>query len=178
MDLQDLDALLASAKLPEATVDVCLRGDLVAEWEVAEKQLQELQQAEAKRTLAGSPEESAAVARVRELEEQMRSSTITVTLRALRRPDWARLIADHPPRDGNKGDQAMQVNQSTLFEALVKVSIVSPEMDDARCQRFLDALTDAQFDGLATKAWNLNRRDVDVPFSRTASRITETSDAK
>lgn len=177
MELAELDALLDSAQLPEATEDICLRGDLVAEWEATEKQLREAK-ATTTHTLAGSSEVRDLSRRVRELEEQMRGSTITVKLRAHPRPDWAKLVAAHPPREGNKGDKVMQVNQETFYDALVKASIVEPAMDDERATRLLDALSDAQFDKLATRSWNLNRKDVDVPFSPTASRIMETSDER
>lgn len=178
MELHELDALLDAARLPEATVDICLRGDLVAEWEQAEKQLRDAHNGSARTLAGGSVEEAELAKRVRELEEEMRGSTISVKLRAMRRPDWAKLVADHPPRKGNDGDKQLQINQETFYDALIAASIVEPALDAERTQRFLDALSDAQFDKLAARAWILNRKDVDVPFSQIASRITETSGEK
>ena len=37
-------------------------------------------------------------------------------------------------------------------------------------------LSDGQFDSLGAAAWMLNRREVDIPFSRAASRILTSSE--
>jgi hypothetical protein len=173
MDLKDLDALLASSALPETTVPLCLRNDLQAEWEDLERQLTTLKNQPDRRL--GNSSESTLAQRLRDLEDEMRAATITVRLRALRRTAFRELIEQHPPRKDNKGDEIMGVNQTSFFDALVGESIVEPEFDEERLSKLLDNLTDAQFEKLANAAWGLNRRDVDVPFSRTASRITQSS---
>jgi hypothetical protein len=173
MDLKDLDALLASSALPETTVPLCLGNNLQAEWEDLERQLTTLKNQPDRRL--GNSSESTLAQRLRDLEDEMRATTVTVRLRALRRAVFRGLIEQHPPRKDNKGDEFMGVNQKSFFDALVGESIVEPEFDEERLSKLLDNLTDAQFDKLATAAWGLNRRDVDVPFSRTASLITQSS---
>lgn len=175
MDNKDLDALLGAARLPESTVPLCLRGDLQAEWETLERQLAEAKQ-RGDRRLVGSPEEAALARQLRDLEAQMQDSTITLRLRALPRREFMKLVEKHPARKDNQVDRMVGVNQATFYDALIGACIVEPEIDEERLTRLLDALTDAQFNKLANTAWELNRSDVSVPFSRTASRITTNSD--
>jgi hypothetical protein len=174
MNIEELDALLASAKLPETTVPLCLRGDLQAEHETLERQLTDLR-ARNSRKLAGGSDETGLAQRLTALEEQMESSTITLRLRALQRRPWRELVESHPPRKGDEGDKVLGINQSTFLDALIGGCVVEPEMDAERLTTLLDKLSDAQFDKLAAAAWSLNRRDVGVPFSRTASLITQSS---
>jgi hypothetical protein len=175
MELSELDALLAAAKLPETTVRVCLRGDLIAEWEELDRQLTELRN-RATATLAGDPAEAVLAGRIRDLEAEMEGSTISVRLRAMERRPFRRLAEEHPARKDHQGDQALGYNQDTYFDALIAACLVEPDLDADRLAVFLDKLTDRQFSSLADAAWALNRRDISVPFSHTASRITQTSD--
>lgn len=166
MDLQELDALLEDARLPETTESVCLRGDLHSQWTALEAQLVDRRQRSA--TLADS-DTSEIVTRMRELEDTMRRATVTFTLRAMDRPTWAEFRGAHPPREKDRTDQVLGVNQETFFPALVLKSIVDPVLDEARFEKLMVKVSDAQFDKLANAAWNLNRQDVSVPFSPTAS---------
>lgn len=175
MDLDKFDQLLEESKLPESTVPLCLRGDLQAEWEVKDSALSDMASSR-DRKLSGHSEEEKALAReIQALEHQMQDSTITFRLRALERPDWRKLLEKHPPRKGNEGDRLLGVDQSEFFDALVHACLVEPELDLERVKKLIDKLTDAQFNKLSGAAWELNRRDVDVPFSLTASLITASS---
>jgi hypothetical protein len=166
MDLQELDALLDGARLPEATVPLCLRGDLQARREALEGELAARVQMSA--TMADG--RAAELRReLGEVVEAMRAGTIVVTLRALESAEWKEFIAEHPPREGERVDQVLGVNNSTFFPALVRRSLVDPVIPEDRLERLLGKLSDAQFDKLADTAWGLNRRDVSVPFSPTAS---------
>lgn len=169
--------LIRSAKLPERSVPVCLQADLVAEHEAAERELEQARERPAKSLDSGS--------RIRELseqlaalEEQMAEHTIGFRLRAMARPVWKAFVAEHPPRkveetgDPDERDKYIGVNVETFFPELIRRSVVEPELDGEDWALLLDEkLTDRQFDDLSDAAWALNRRDVDVPFSRAASRI-------
>jgi len=174
----DLNALLDDARPAERTVPVCLRGDLNAS-------LQELQRAldEAERTrassgasLAGGSPSRGIAEQIETLRAQMHSSTAVFTFRALPRRAWTALVAAHPPREGNDHDRAMGMNEETFFEALVRACLIDPVMDDAQWARLDDVLSDAQWQQLTNAAWAINARDVDVPFSSSASRVLATSD--
>jgi hypothetical protein len=171
--MKNFKAMLAGARLPERTVEVCLRGDLVAAHEDAER---ELKQAEKKATdsLAGNGT-AEIIERIEGLEEQMREHVVVFTLRALPRPAWRALLADHPPRRDDKNeivseDSGLELDVSTFYDDLIRRSVVDPELDEADWAALADVLTDRQFGDLAGAAWLLNRGEVDVPFSLAASR--------
>lgn len=173
-------AALRAAKLPERTVPVCLQLDLQDEFEQAERELQTAVQRPRDSLAAGAPAELSQ--RVKALEEEMRAHTYDFRLRALPRPAWKALLADHPPRKAEDGsvderDKYIGVNVDTFFVSLIRASVVEPaELDDDDWSLLLDEkLTDRQFDQLSDAAWSLNRRDVDIPFSHAASRILAAS---
>lgn len=177
MDIEQLDNLLNSARLPESTVTVCLRGDLQAEWERLNAKLAELRAAPG-RKMTDNAEASDVAARIREIEGQMKGATLELTLRALPRRDWLRLLRDHPPRKSDEGDKALGFNTETFFDALIPRSIVSPELNEDQVSRLMDALSSAQYDKLLETAWSLNRRDVSVPFSPLASLTAGSTDGR
>jgi hypothetical protein len=180
----DVKAMLAAAKLPEKTVPVCLRGDLVAEHEEAERQLAEAEKlADVRDSLDGGGGIGELVEHLEALEAQMREHTLTFRLRAMPKPKFRALVAAHPPRKDDDGeveeaDRYLGVNSQTFFDALIEACVVAPELDADDWFRLIGpdgVLSDHQFDQLSTAAWGVNRHDVDVPFSRAASRLKRTS---
>lgn len=172
----DIKALLADAHLPERTVPICLRGDLVAEHEELERRLEE-----ATRRPIDSLEGNGTgelVDAITALEERMRASTVVFRLRALPKPVWRELIAAHPPRKNDDGDPvpedaAVGLNMETFWDAITRACLVYPEVDEEAWSLMAGKdgrLTDRQLGQLSDAAWAVNRGDVDVPFSRAASR--------
>jgi hypothetical protein len=173
MDIKELDALLASAKRPETVVPVCLRGDLQAEWETLDKRLNDLRSRNFGK-IGMSQDHRDLAQRIVELEATMSASTIDIRLRGLDRRAWRDLVSAHPARKDNETDGVLGVNQETFFDALVAECAVEPEMTADQVSTFLDSITSSQFDKLADAAWGLNRRDVNVPFSYSASLVNPT----
>lgn len=176
--LKSFKAMLAEAKLPEHVEPTCLRGDLAAEHEQLNAELELLEQ-KAVDSLAGNGGAELAE-QIEALEQQMRENTYPVRLRALSRPDFRAFKAEHPPRIDDEGkvndrDAVFDFNSDAGFEPLVRRSIVDPELTDAVFADFMGKLTDSQFDTLAAACWRLNRGDIDVPFSRAASRLNRLS---
>lgn len=181
----DIDALLAEASLPERTVALCLRGDLQAEWEDLQRQLDVARRAKQIDTdsLGDIDPTHALAERVGDLEQRMAAATLTLRLRALpqyaAKPEavtWARLWKQHPlGEDAEERDRTLGINTATFFPALVKACTVSPTMTEARWDALLGKLSDGQYSLLTTAAWVLNRGDVDVPFSFAASQIRASS---
>jgi hypothetical protein len=173
---------IAKARLPQRTIQICLNGDLVAEHEEAERELEQAQRNPGN-SLAGSG--AAAIAeRIEALEAEMRESTETFVLRALPqkpnplddRPTWRELLDRHAPRRGDDGeiveaDKGLMLNTETFYEDLIKVSVVSPEMDETDWEGLLSVLSNAQYGELSMGSWLLNRGVVDIPFSLAASRM-------
>lgn len=167
-------AKLAAARLPERTVEICLRGDLVADHEAAERDLEQAQQAGTS-SLAGNGS-AEIIERIDALEAEMRESSVTFRVRAMPRPRWRALLAEHPPRRGDDGeivadDAAVLINTETFYDALIRACVVEPEMTGDDWDQLSQVITDRQFGDLSLAAWMINRGEVDVPFSLAASRM-------
>jgi hypothetical protein len=171
---------LKQARLPEAVVEIVLRGDLAVEHEQLTRELEDIKSRPAT-SLAGSgagPIEE----RLFQLATEMRESVLAFTLRALprskrpgdRRPSWRELREQYPPREKNgevlrEDIMAGFVNAAEFPEPLVKASVVDPELTDADWAELMPSITDGQFDELVNAAWSLNRGKVDIPFSSAVS---------
>lgn len=176
MELSEIDAILEGAKKPEDHVPLCLRGDLQAEWEKLESELQAEDRAEVDTLAKPVTKRAKELAdQVRALQAEMEKSTVVLTLRAMDRAPWKELRAAHPPRPDAAMDWRLGFNEETFYDALIAKSVVDPVFDEERLVKLLDSLTSGQFDKLANAAWALNRSDVSAPFSATASRIAASS---
>jgi hypothetical protein len=178
--LKNFKAMLAEAKLPERTVEICLRGDLVAEHQQAERDLERAKKAPGN-SLAGDGSGEIAE-RIQALEAEMQESLYTFRLRAMPGPRFRAFKADHPIRiedgEADKRDAVFGFNTETGFEPLTRMCVVDPELDDETWTQLLDTLTENQFEDLAACAWFLNRGDVDIPFSSAASELMQASAAE
>lgn len=164
----DLAALLAAAKLPERTVDLCLRGDLQAEWEALQTQLQDAQRAEP--TSLADPAPAADLEeQIRQLEETMSASVLTLRLRALNRKEFQDLALKHPPREDHRLDKMYGLNIETFNAELVQASCVDPQLDEDQWRQLLGVLTPGQYKTLTDTCDVLNHSPVDVPFSSNGS---------
>jgi hypothetical protein len=175
----DFATLLAAAKLPEKTVPICLRGDLAAEHEATERELQRAEKRDSN-SLAGSGVGDL-IDRLDTLEAQMAESQYIFRLRALPRPEFRAIVGAHPPRrdpgtnDIVDADRFLLVNAETFFEALIRRCLVDPILTDDEWLRTVSTLTDRQYDQLGSAAWDINRAEVDIPFSLAASRLRQGS---
>lgn len=181
---------LKRARLPQRSKQVCLRGDLVADFEAAERALKEAQESK-----SDSLEDSIGpiVDRIDRLRQEMLEETEEFRLRAMPGSTFHAFKAAFPPRrddDGtlNATDAQLGFNTETFFDALLKVSVISPDMGvdvdayltalvagenpvlpDGDWPDLLEVLTDRQYNDLTDVAWFLNRHEVSVPFSSAAS---------
>jgi hypothetical protein len=180
--LKSFKAMMAEARLPERTVDLCLRGDLIAEFQALDAELEQA------RNAAGDSLDNGGggiVERMEAVQAEMRENTYPVRLRALPGPKFRHLVADHPPKRKDDGeiDQAatggFDFNPDTFWEPLLRACLVDPEITDAdEWADFLAGITDYQFNELAIAALTLNRGKVDIPFSPAASMMKRTSDGE
>jgi hypothetical protein len=184
MTTKNFHDLLGEARLPEKTVDICLRGDLVADFEDLERQLEEAAASRSDALDAGADVAEIAQ-RLEALTAEMREHTYAFRLRAMPKPKFRQLIADHPPRkvvnaageeEFHERDRMVGLNYDTFFDALVRGAVVDPELTNAEFDLLLDEkLTDQQFGALSDAAWNLNVKGVDIPFSPAASQINRST---
>lgn len=118
---------------PEETVRICVRGDLVADKEWAEKQLV------ASRTRNPAPDigDEAAVEQTRlaqevqRLEEACEAASVTFRFRGLSRREHSDLVAAHPPTEEQQQELAevglaATANSETFPPALVAASCIEP----------------------------------------------------
>jgi hypothetical protein len=155
MDLHDL---IADAKPPTRTVELCLRGDLIAALEAATR---DAAQAKALGTLL---EEKAAQDTIAAIRRQMAAAIIVVRLEAIPRRRWLALIGEHPPREDDPTDERSGFNTATFYEAIVRASWASPDIEPADLDTLLDTLNDGQFNELSEAAFTVNTRGAVVPF--------------
>jgi hypothetical protein len=175
----DFAALLAGAKLPERVVEICMRADLVAEFEEVDRRLAKL--VEKPNPKMGDDGRLAMRRQIEALEAEMQAATYPFRLRGLSKPAFRKLVNDHPPRRDDKGDvderdRALRLNMETFFDDLARACIVDPVLSDEQWNLMLATMTDRQIDLLATVAWALNREDVDIPFSRGVSLMNRSSE--
>jgi hypothetical protein len=170
--------MIAESRLPERTVPVCLRGDLFADFQALEAELEKARDVSPDSLDDGTGELLERMEAVRAL---MRENTYPVRLRAMSGPDFRALKAKHPARydDGelHPDDRGFDFNTETFFAPLLRVSIIDPELvskDD--WEEFVEGITDYQFTELSVTALTLNRGRVDVPFSLAASTMKRSSD--
>lgn len=198
--MSDFASKMAGAQAPSRTVEICLRGDLVAELEELERQ------AERARTEQSPSKEDATAAqvveRIRALQEQMRDATEVFRLRALPPRRYRALREQHPPRrdaagEPNRGDAALGFNRDTFVHALIPLCTIEPQLTDEQWRQLLGdtetraaeleaqgeddevvdgLLTYSQFLELGNTCWDLNEGDVSVPFSPAALLMSRNSD--
>lgn len=175
---QSLDSMLDSARLAERSVELCLRGDLQADFEDLERQLKEARSDGQRDDRLSSGAKGRQLAQqIEALREEMAASMVDFRVRALPRAKWAKLLRDHPG-----SDKSVQFNVDTFIPALLRLSLVEPELTEAQWVKLIgDAdsdgvLTSAQYDLLGDTCWSLNRKDTQVPFSSLASALLRNSE--
>lgn len=175
---KSLQEILAGAKRPEKTVRLCLRGDLNAEFEALEGRLNEIRSKDRGEGRLNPSTEARDIARdMEQLKDEMAASTVPFVLRALPRREFQKLFAAHPPEKGNDTHKQLGYNPETFYEALVKASVVDPELDEDTWVRLSEEVwTSAQWAALVAAASALNMNEVSVPFSAAASLTLRGSD--
>lgn len=168
---------------PEKVVPLCTDAALQAEWEEAQDALTNApREVQDDRLNSGNSTVKLAHA-VQEIEQKMLASTVRFRLQAMRRADWAAVIAANPPREGDADDKARGYNQETFYDQAISLSIIEVTRDGEvidfnpldEWHALADEMTDAQYSKFAEALFVLNRGEVSVPFSRSASRALRRS---
>lgn len=175
---KNFKAMLAEARLPERTVPVCFRGDLVAEFQQLEHELEQVRKANPDSLDSGVGE---LLERMEAIQAEMRENTYDVRLRAMPGPRYRALVAEHPPRRDDNGkivedDADFGLNVVTFWPPFIRGSIIDPELaTNADWEDFVEGITDYQYGELGNAAFMLNRSGVDIPFSLAASTMKRSS---
>lgn len=168
------DDLIAGATLPTTTVTLCVAGELQAQWEDLERELQDAIDAEDD-SLASGGESREIAERMDALREAMRAYERTVKFQALSQRAYSDLLAKHPPRKDNEDDQARSLNIETFPPALIAACAVEPVMTEEQVKQLAELLTNWQFNELFGASFMLNRSPVSIPKSVTVSEILANS---
>lgn len=166
----DIDEVIASAKLPEKTLPLVLRGDLQAEWEDLERQLKEAEEADDAPALAGNAAAREISERMEKLERSMREHEIVFRFRGLSSKRYSDLMLEHKAAEDDP-DAIDGLNWNTYPAALIAACSVDPKMTFEKAEELCDTVTHRQWDDLFATALACNRNQVSVPFSLSASAI-------
>jgi hypothetical protein len=141
---------------PETAVHICLRGDLVAEKDLAVAELVRLRDAPVGTSVddpnAAAQQEIAL--RVRQLEAECLDASVLFRFKGLGRKQRSDLEAAHPPTDGQKAeaeakDQVALLNGETYKPALVAASCYEPPgITLVHATRMFNEWTDGQWEPL------------------------------
>lgn len=156
--MQDIKALIATAKRPARTVELCLRGDIVADIETAMRDLAIAQE------FKDETEVDRLAKLIIALKEEMSDSVVQVRLEAMQRDKWLEMLAMHPGRPGEEPDDSLGFNPKTMYPDMIRSSWATPELEPADLEALLAELNDGQFSELAEAAFAVNTRGAVVPF--------------
>lgn len=168
MTTKTMAEILASAKRRETSVRLCLRGDLVAEFEALDAELTDLTVTGQWKTDEPRAEAEALAARIDALRAEMEQDTIVFRFRSLPRLEWEALVEAHPGRDAK--DEPF--NWSTFPLALIAACAFDPEMNATEASDLLDLLNEGQRIKLFDACYTVNQESTAIPFSVSASAVS------
>lgn len=187
--------------LAEESCRVCLRPDLLEEYNAAQQHLEELtaERERLQREAGGSKggrlasrtseaeqavadQQRAAAEKVQAIETKMADYEIEFWFRALDKDKWQDIVAANPPRDGDQLDMFSGYNRDAVLDECVRPSLFDPEFDDCAkrdcahddCgtwQALTKLINAGQWQRMRDTAGLVNNGVVDVPKSQTASEV-------
>lgn len=155
--------LIATAQRAVRTVDICLRADLVDEYELLEARIAKAK--EAAQESLGGVDTGAMEARMAELRAEMAENSVTFRIRGLPKREFAELASQYPPREDNQRDAFVGFNLDEVVEQLIRRGTEEPVLDEDDWLALLgEALNTATYEKLTAAAWAVNKVDVSAPF--------------
>lgn len=103
---------------------------------------------------------------------EQRDSAVKVVLEAIPHRALQALYDEHPPRKGNKADESVGYNHETFQAALVRASVVEPQVTDEQWAEFLESVPAGRLTRLYVVADELTGTDVNLPKSSAATTLT------
>lgn len=177
---RSIDEILAVTKRPEDVEEVCLRGDLVAEYERLERQLRT---ASKTAVSLGEPSPARVIAgQMEALRAQMVEFTEPFWFRALPPRGWSDLSAQEPD---SVTDETTPEQKKVLRDAwhawaceIIAASCYEPQMTVEQATALADSLSNGQLVRLFNKAYMVNAGRTSVPFSDAAFELLQDSGQK
>lgn len=171
-------------RIEETTI--CLRPDLLAKWEDAQADLQEMQVADAvggKRIGTGHSAELKKQAKyVQELEAEIDATQTTFVFEGMNKDRWQALCDEHPPRKGNEMDFYVGYQRDSVTDESVRKCLLTPVFLDCvvkgcehdECgswQQLTKTINPGEWAELRTATQKANRAVVSPPKSGLASQV-------
>lgn len=147
---------LQRAKLPRATVDLCLDSALSDEYDALKI---EIDRSDA---LGAGGEKRA---RLTELKTEIEDVTLSVTLQGLSRKAYRELKLECPVRPGNDADKNAGFDVDAFHDKLVRACAVDPVMGDDGWAKLDESVTAAGWTRLIVAAIAVSDHNSSVPFS-------------
>jgi hypothetical protein len=161
-------------RLREDATQICLRPDLLDEWEEANEALMESQQQDvsANRLATGgvSKRTKTLAEKVQAIEAQIEEASMRVRFRAMPKDDWTVLCEQHPPRPGNDMDAILGYNPDAVLDAAVRACMIDPVFDDKSWADFVKVCNPGEWKELKETAGGVNRAVTSTPKSVWAER--------
>lgn len=180
-------ALLRRIKpqLREMATNLCLRPDLLDEWEELQEKLGEsrVKDATAGRLAEGTSKKTRELAtRVQEIEAEIEAVQFRVLFRAMAKDDWQALCERHPPRKGNDIDMFAGYNRDAVYDAAVRACMVDPVFEDCPVrgcphedcgswQQFVKVLNPSEWAELRDTVTEVNKGVTEAPKSQLAATV-------
>lgn len=161
--MPDIGEILKLARPREHSITLCLAGDLAAEVDRLEAEMQRAGQWQAA-SIADEDPRVGLARQIAEARERMQAAEVQFTFRALGARAWSDLVALHPATE-----EGQSFDPETLGPALVCASAVDPTMSREELDALFEALNHAQREALIEAAWAVNGEATSVPFSLLAS---------
>jgi len=167
----DASSIIKAAKRPERTVELCLRADLVAALEDAQRRIARVR--EAPRDSLGDDGGLGALRdELAAIKAEAKDHTIVFRFRALNRYELNALLAAQPPREGVRTDAQQGFNTDAVTYHLIRDCCYEPELGDDEWDALLGTegevgngvLSPSQWDRLDSAVSSLNFARADVPF--------------
>lgn len=167
----DFNELLAQARPVTRTVRLCLRGDLIAAREDAER---ELLAARVEDERTNEPNTALAIAqRILDLEAEQDAASHEFKIQALGRSQWVKLAEAHPP---TAEDKANDLDYCATFPpAAIAACCADPEMTPAQVEQLLEVISTRQFLNLWNTVLSVNIGADDLPKSAAATAVLHSS---
>lgn len=172
----DGDALIArvSPTLKETRTQICLRPDLVTQWEKLNEELtEETQKAVDGRLNQGSVSAKAKqfARKIQKLEAEIEDASAWFTFRAMPKDEFHALCAEHPARENDRLDMMVGYNREAVGNLLVRVCLIDPVFSDAGWERFSATCGPTEWQELRDASFDANGGVGEIPKSQLASLI-------
>lgn len=167
-DIKKVRGLIQGMTRPEWTVPICTKGSLVAAMLELDRQLVRIKQENPSQMLVGNAKARTIAEQMAAVRAEADENTVTFRFRAMEKNAWKDLVAQHPSDDAEFAP--------SIYNDAIPASIVEPELDAETLDKFLEKVSQGQWDELAAAAHLVNVGDGRVPFSGNESRARPISD--